>query len=571
MKDLLIFCDGGFANRLGSLISGIALSRFLGASYSVLWPVNNRCGAAFEELFVCNCPVFQTTLQELVDSEDQLAIWIHENDCGFSQPAVGLRNLSLMAIKDMAMNEPRQVLFAENTILPSLPSNLVAEVVMSLRFTREITKRVLDRFREFGGKPFAGIHLRGTDFGSAPPLDASLELVAKNPQITFFVCSDDPAIEGRFRHFGNTVIHEKTEWVTKLQEGPWRGAFKDSDGLDYTSNIHRSKQSVSEAVVDFLLLSASQPVTTSQSSFLSTAKRFKECNYFERVIAEGQFVAKHEHNSLRKSHSLRDSFQEMRERSPALRGPVPWRALPPVTQAQFTLDGEIPLSHWYVDESFLSEKAPQWDLQQILRGLLRACRKQDMPEIRSYDENSLRHLYCILEKYPVHHKNVLVIGSQRPWIEVSCLAFGAKSVTTVDYNPPNCEYPEIECISVEQFRANKKSYDVVISFSSIEHDGLGRYGDPIDPDADLGCMVEFRGVIRKGGYLFLGVPCGADLLSWNAHRIYGPKRLKLLVNGWSTVDSFPSGGSWESVAQLPLGQYEHVWWVLKLPDLSSQS
>ena len=31
-------------------------------------------------------------------------------------------------------------------------------------------------------------------------------------------------------------------------------------------------------------------------------------------------------------------------------------------------------------------------------------------------------------------------------------------------------------------------FDVVLSISSVEHDGLGRYGDALDPDADLHAM-----------------------------------------------------------------------------------
>ena len=32
--------------------------------------------------------------------------------------------------------------------------------------------------------------------------------------------------------------------------------------------------------------------------------------------------------------------------------------------------------------------------------------------------------------------------------------------------------------------------DVIVSFSSLEHDGQGRYGDPLDPDGDLVAMKE---------------------------------------------------------------------------------
>ena len=38
------------------------------------------------------------------------------------------------------------------------------------------------------------------------------------------------------------------------------------------------------------------------------------------------------------------------------------------------------------------------------------------------------------------------------------------------------------------FEKNTDTFDSVVSFSSIEHSGLGRYGDPLDPDGDLKTM-----------------------------------------------------------------------------------
>ena len=97
----------------------------------------------------------------------------------------------------------------------------------------------------------------------------------------------------------------------------------------------------------------------------------------------------------------------------------------------------------------------------------------------------------------------------------------------------------------------------VVSYSSIEHDGLGRYGDALNPRGDLDEMrrlaallnpsglcpahppprtpptagaprADRRGGAGAAGLLLLGVPVGRDALVFNAHRIYGPRRLALL-------------------------------------------
>jgi len=55
----------------------------------------------------------------------------------------------------------------------------------------------------------------------------------------------------------------------------------------------------------------------------------------------------------------------------------------------------------------------------------------------------------------------------------------------------------------------------------VEHIGLGRYGEPIDPDGDLRAIAELKRVVAPGGSLLFVVPVGGrPRLMFNAHRIY---------------------------------------------------
>ena len=54
----------------------------------------------------------------------------------------------------------------------------------------------------------------------------------------------------------------------------------------------------------------------------------------------------------------------------------------------------------------------------------------------------------------------------------------------------------------------------------VEHIGLGRYGDPIDPNGDLKAMSELKRVLSKGGDLLFVVPIGFPKIVFHAHRIY---------------------------------------------------
>lgn len=54
----------------------------------------------------------------------------------------------------------------------------------------------------------------------------------------------------------------------------------------------------------------------------------------------------------------------------------------------------------------------------------------------------------------------------------------------------------------------------------VEHVGLGRYGDPLDPAGDLKAISELQRVLAVGGDLLFVVPVGRPRVVFNAHRIY---------------------------------------------------
>jgi SAM-dependent methyltransferase len=54
----------------------------------------------------------------------------------------------------------------------------------------------------------------------------------------------------------------------------------------------------------------------------------------------------------------------------------------------------------------------------------------------------------------------------------------------------------------------------------VEHVGLGRYGDPLDPQGDVRSMAELQRVVAPAGSLLFVVPVGRPRVCFNAHRIY---------------------------------------------------
>ena len=71
-----------------------------------------------------------------------------------------------------------------------------------------------------------------------------------------------------------------------------------------------------------------------------------------------------------------------------------------------------------------------------------------------------------------------VIGSQSPWIETILLNKGAKHITTFDYVKIQSDHLQVDTITpdelADRYLNQNLRFDVMVTFSSLEHSGLGR-------------------------------------------------------------------------------------------------
>mmetsp|Transcript_2942 Transcript_2942/g.6688 ORF Transcript_2942/g.6688 Transcript_2942/m.6688 type:complete len:200 (-) Transcript_2942:23-622(-) len=141
----------------------------------------------------------------------------------------------------------------------------------------------------------------------------------------------------------------------------------------------------------------------------------------------------------------------------------------------------------------------------------------------------------------IREGHVLVIGSERPWIEACLVHAGAREITTLEYGKIQSEHAKVRTMIPAEAReafanGTMPSFDAVVSFSSVEHTGLGRYGDALNPWGDLQTIARAWCVTRAGGTMLLGVPsAGQDTLFWNAHRSYGSVMWSHLAANWDQV------------------------------------
>lgn len=205
----------------------------------------------------------------------------------------------------------------------------------------------------------------------------------------------------------------------------------------------------------------------------------------------------------------------------------PPRTIPSELLPEFTLQNRIRVEDWYIDNSHPPSEPRRYTRVEI-DGLIQKAQRRE----NNYYGDTDAFLFEALKHFPINDLDVAIMGSVVPWYEAICLAEHVRSCTIIEYGTLHVEDSRLSALTVEEFNRNPRSFDAAISISSFEHDGLGRYGDPINPRGDFDAMQRMTTIIKPGGLLFLAVPVGVDRLVWNAHRIYGALRLPLLLQGW---------------------------------------
>ena len=91
-----------------------------------------------------------------------------------------------------------------------------------------------------------------------------------------------------------------------------------------------------------------------------------------------------------------------------------------------------------------------------------------------------------------------------------------------DFRPAKLELSNLssEHADLTNLTFESNSIKSLSCMHTVEHVGLGRYGDPIDPDGDIKAINELKRVLAVNGNLIFVVPIGKPKIMYNAHRIY---------------------------------------------------
>jgi 2-polyprenyl-3-methyl-5-hydroxy-6-metoxy-1,4-benzoquinol methylase len=132
---------------------------------------------------------------------------------------------------------------------------------------------------------------------------------------------------------------------------------------------------------------------------------------------------------------------------------------------------------------------------------------------------------------------ILDIGSAESTFALSAASLGYH-VTAVDLHPLPYVHPNIESIArrFEDWDPGSKRFGAVFLISTIEHFGLGAYGEPVEDDgADIAALARIRDLLDEKGFLVLTTPYGPARVD-ALERTYDDDTLNALFKGWIVLD-----------------------------------
>lgn len=151
-----------------------------------------------------------------------------------------------------------------------------------------------------------------------------------------------------------------------------------------------------------------------------------------------------------------------------------------------------------------------------------------------------------------HHKYVALLSRILP-------------VTMVDIRPLSLPLDGLNFRegSILQMPYEDGSLPSVSSLCVVEHIGLGRYGDPLDPNGTENALSELKRIMAPGGDLYLSIPLDdEDRTYFNAHRAFAEESLVKLFQPFEIIEKRYIFGN-EFGAELKPGFGTACYWLRK--------
>ena len=273
------------------------------------------------------------------------------------------------------------------------------------------------------------------------------------------------------------------------------------------------------------------------------------------AVDAGATNAGHRYPYKHRTFQCAASWARLLAQCPAADWPPP-TDIPSDLLDAYTMGGLITVDRAYYKQRYsgASALANNWDALNLDARAAAASVADAVGGIGTYDIGSALYVDAIIVQHldAVAGRSGVVWGSEKPWLEVLLARRGAAMTLTAEYGGIKSSHPSIKTATPQAFASfmlqDDVKFDFAFTYSSLEHSGLGRYGDALNPYGDLEAVAQTWCALKPGGYFFLGVPsldkdASKDMLVFNAHRLYGPHRLAQMFAGYQHVKTYADNSS----------------------------
>jgi SAM-dependent methyltransferase len=133
-------------------------------------------------------------------------------------------------------------------------------------------------------------------------------------------------------------------------------------------------------------------------------------------------------------------------------------------------------------------------------------------------------------------------------------------VKFIDIRPLKVELEGLTCLSGSLLTLPfpDLSQSSVSCLHVIEHVGLGRYGDPLDPSGSERASAELSRILAPDGKLYVSTPIGRPRVCFNAHRVRTPGQVVELFRDLTLVQFSAVDDNRVFVRDARLEMYDHA-------------
>jgi SAM-dependent methyltransferase len=148
-------------------------------------------------------------------------------------------------------------------------------------------------------------------------------------------------------------------------------------------------------------------------------------------------------------------------------------------------------------------------------------------------------LYVAKRIFKANPKRHVDIGSRTDGFVAHVAVF--REIEIMDIRDQKSKVPNVLFTKADLMKIpeNMVNYcDSISALHSIEHFGLGRYGDPVDYLGHLKAIENISLMLQTGGVFYFAVPIGSQRIEFNAHRVFSMPFLLDLLGDKFNIESF---------------------------------